>query len=420
VDPTPTDLLTCPKKAAIRTLCLSKDDYKKITMAVEGLWASLNTTCNSTFCPQADWAGCVLRLAGHDFMDFDGEKGGADGCLDFSDQDNAGLQACLNQGEHGVRLQTVYSEFCHFVSIADFIVMSAEAVMSATRDLYIKDTQKSEERVDFAKHFRFGRKTTASCSPNTPMPNPEDGCAAVQRTFLDQMGLTWAGAAALMGVHTLGRAQTANSGYNGWWSTPNNSRYFNNNYFIKMVTQGWRPHRAVAGNMNKNQWNLTDMSSTEDKSHQMMLNTDLCLVYTNAKLFNETGIPVLSARDNCCAWTVSRRVQAAIVLDDGNFCGSTGSSVSDEHMILAGGEEEHKACCDSDEPKHLPKHGADLPKEVEDCGDFFRPEGPAAFDVIKYANDESAWLKAFQASWTQATENGFKHLRELTCQCRHQ
>ena len=67
-------------------------------MAVEGLWASLNTTCNSTFCPQADWAGCVLRLAGHDFMDFDGEKGGADGCLDFADQDNAGLQACLNQG----------------------------------------------------------------------------------------------------------------------------------------------------------------------------------------------------------------------------------------------------------------------------------------------------------------------------------
>lgn len=46
-------------------------------------------------------AACLVRLAGHDFMDFrvneaDGSStGGADGCVNFADADNAGLAGCL-------------------------------------------------------------------------------------------------------------------------------------------------------------------------------------------------------------------------------------------------------------------------------------------------------------------------------------
>lgn len=40
-------------------------------------------------------AACILRLAGHDFMDYryiDGvASGGSDGCVNFNDADNAGL-----------------------------------------------------------------------------------------------------------------------------------------------------------------------------------------------------------------------------------------------------------------------------------------------------------------------------------------
>jgi hypothetical protein len=39
-------------------------------------------------------AGCLLRFAGHDLMDYRvGAKdiGGSDGCVDFSSGDNAGL-----------------------------------------------------------------------------------------------------------------------------------------------------------------------------------------------------------------------------------------------------------------------------------------------------------------------------------------
>lgn len=38
------------------------------------------------------YAACLLRFAGHDFMDYRKSKGGgSDGCVDFSDPDNKGL-----------------------------------------------------------------------------------------------------------------------------------------------------------------------------------------------------------------------------------------------------------------------------------------------------------------------------------------
>eukprot|EP00971_Amphidinium_carterae_P311566 6192475-Amphidinium_carterae.1 len=61
--------------------------------------------CTATECPQADWAGCVLRVAGHDFMDFGDGEGGSDGCLDLFDPDNAGLPECLHSGEFGFSIQ---------------------------------------------------------------------------------------------------------------------------------------------------------------------------------------------------------------------------------------------------------------------------------------------------------------------------
>lgn len=50
---------------------------------------------------KTEFAGCVVRLAGHDLMDFDGDapegqKGGADGCIDFRDPDNMGLADCVD------------------------------------------------------------------------------------------------------------------------------------------------------------------------------------------------------------------------------------------------------------------------------------------------------------------------------------
>jgi hypothetical protein len=43
---------------------------------------------------RGNYAGCLVRLVGHDFMDFrrnDENQGGSDGCVNFLDPDNLGL-----------------------------------------------------------------------------------------------------------------------------------------------------------------------------------------------------------------------------------------------------------------------------------------------------------------------------------------
>lgn len=72
-------------------------------------------------------------MAGHDFMDFADGQGGADACTDMEDPENAGLPACLISGEHGASMQEIYQSFCQQVSLADFMVIAAEAVIASTR-----------------------------------------------------------------------------------------------------------------------------------------------------------------------------------------------------------------------------------------------------------------------------------------------
>lgn len=55
-------------------------------------------------------------------------SGGADGCMDFNDADNAGLADCLeNSG-----IADVYAPFCERVSFADFLVIAGEALAVRT------------------------------------------------------------------------------------------------------------------------------------------------------------------------------------------------------------------------------------------------------------------------------------------------
>ena len=79
----------------------------------------------------------MLRLEGHDLMDFRRKKnkkgktinkgggtGGSDGCVNFEDGDNAGLPECLAWTE----IAKIYDNWCDKISLADFIVLAAEAV----------------------------------------------------------------------------------------------------------------------------------------------------------------------------------------------------------------------------------------------------------------------------------------------------
>jgi len=59
-------------------------------------------------------------------------QGGSDGCISFSDGDNAGLLDCMIT----FNLQAAYEPHCDVISLADFIVITGEAVMGRTSNTY--------------------------------------------------------------------------------------------------------------------------------------------------------------------------------------------------------------------------------------------------------------------------------------------
>ena len=255
---------------------------------------------------QTAFAGCLVRLEGHDLMDFrrevkknrrgrirpDGKKiaGGSDGCVNFTEGDNMGLPQCLAKAG----IETIYGEFCDKVSLADFIVIAAEAVTARlavdydANDTFKKGTLASK----FRDQLKVGRTTLKECPSNVGMmPNPENGCNDLQNIFIDHIFNTrgcnksckWGLTAAISGAHTIGSAKLKNSGYEGHWSDPENSAIFNNNYFHALLGHGWGPNRNINDNPDKNNWKRIDIQKP-DEPFEMMLNTDMCLAYQFNKL----------------------------------------------------------------------------------------------------------------------------------------
>jgi len=390
----PHDIMTRSSKCTrpvIQTTCMTHGQYDDITRSVRTALRNVDDRCTAKSCPQADWAGCVLRMAGHDFMDYvpgrDEGQSGSNACTDMSHPDNTGLLPCLSTGEHGQSLKSIYEKFCTSVSLADFIVVAAEAVMTETREHVLRDDPEAAP-TDFKTHFRFGRKTATACPGSaTLLPDPEDGCDAVRETFVQHMQLTFRDAAALMGVHTLGRARPENSGYDGWWSDPINSRKFNNNYYISMAKKGWRPMKAVCGNEKKNQWFKSGPGGIlQGAALEMMLDTDICLAFSNAdpgkqNVTEDPGLPVKASRDNCCAWLIQHPVTENPLGLFTEICGL---------------------------------------HDVHDCGSIrqLKGFGAAGEHIFEFSESEFAWLDAFMHAWGKATENGYFELKKLRTRCQ--
>ena len=115
---------------------------------------------------KSKYAGCVLRLAGRDLMDYrKGGKGpgtgGSDGCIDFEDPNNAGLPTCLVWTD----LPGIYDKWCDQISLADFIVVAAEAVAGSLSPDYNANHKFNTDTLlaRFKYQFEFGRKSVDEC-----------------------------------------------------------------------------------------------------------------------------------------------------------------------------------------------------------------------------------------------------------------
>ncbi len=147
---------------------------------------------------RSHFLGGIVRLAAHDFMDYDNNNSsdpmGPDGCFDPNHPSNAGLPAdvwCEN-----CTLKLLHDERYSHVSRADFWIAAANAVIRQTS---------INNSLDMRDTFVWGRKDTDVCAGSGDrLPTPS-GCDQVERVLLGRMGLTWADAVALLGAHTLGR-----------------------------------------------------------------------------------------------------------------------------------------------------------------------------------------------------------------------
>jgi catalase (peroxidase I) len=259
--------------------------YEKVANDIIAQYEALPDTVGDNQNPRGKYAACLVRLVGHDFMDFRKDsdyKGGTDGCLDFSDQDNLGLEHCIQN----FNLQDVYSKHCQTVSLADFFVIAAEASMGRAATGFDATATWKEDTLlsKFRNAFRYGRETQETCPwAKGRMPNPTDGCPGLKNVFEDHVFADhekpWTMTAAISGAHTLGGVNQTTSGFNGFWSDSANQGKFNNNYYRSIITKGWIPELAVGGVEGKNQWARSD-SGMDLEHKEMMLDTDMCLFYT--------------------------------------------------------------------------------------------------------------------------------------------
>lgn len=252
---------------------MDKSIYEDIVHDTIMLYEGVDSTVAKNINPRANFVGCLLRQAGHDFMDYrpgNEHEGGSDGCINFKDEDNKGIPSCVRK----FGINEMYKKWADKVSLADFMVIIAEAAIGrAATDNYHHDYQKDQyfREGTFATKlrdtFKFGRKTVEECSWNIGrMPNPEHSCEGkgpgkdgLRQIFVDNIYKSepnegWMLTAAISGAHTIGSAKPENSGYNGFWSDPENSGIFNNDYYKSALYKGWGPELAVGGNPGKNQW----------------------------------------------------------------------------------------------------------------------------------------------------------------------
>jgi hypothetical protein len=426
-------------------------------LVVKDVWAKFDSLGDTA--DQQDYTGCLLRTAGHDFMDFrwtsDGKAtGGSDGCINFEDADNTGIPQCLVRFE----VAEVYKNWCHKVSLGDFLVIAAEAVMARTAPSYKANSFESGTLAHtFMTRFEFGRPTVSSCEEHVGlMPNPEEGCADLKRVFVDHVYLdadkqtSWKHTAAISGAHTIGKANLENSGYNGTWTT--NPAVFDNSYYLRIIDQGWIPQWSVNGNTGKNQWIVSDEGRTKPEvAGQMMLNTDLCLEFDNSRdsvncdelilgdsafLNMDAGTTknvinqfcsnirgkghFLNAKERmCCTWL---RPDKMFPTDQWH--------AADPNNILAGGNpplyengKENHHCgvnfTDYSELGTFRTECCSLAKEKDgyegsmsqlDCDYRGNTEGPAWKHIMLFAYNETYWLEAYADAWSVATTNVMKYV----------
>jgi hypothetical protein len=416
------DIFTCEGDkygGKVTTECMTGDEYDHIIEVVERHMTSLGKAARD------DFIACGVRLEGHDFLDFrEGGGGGSDACFDLNEKSHTGLQDCtgvVNEFWNVVNKVTD-APFCKTISLADFIVVVAEAIM------HLRTSEGMS--LDMKSHFKFGRTTIETCEEQVlRLPDTQAGCPSVQTVLQNPgtIGMSWTQIAAITGVHTLGKAELQNSGHVGFWSDEDNQGIFNNNFYRSMLLKGWKTE--VPEGSTKFQFTRADVGRSRT-THEFMLNSDLCLVYDlkNGQDFlsHEMGDCCLMANTN--VFDGSRRragvrpreqypslfeTHDGILTDDEEpeeeawrRRAQTGERIVEEQYCGVDYIPPRRA--NDDFPRSQVDTCCDVEGGGKTCTRRNNPKGPAYDAVHAFAANERVWLDYFRAAWLLITTAGYE------------
>ena len=212
---------------------------------------------------RSDSMGELLRLVFHDVAQFQmngsTDLSGLNGCVDLSFPGNAGLQNAVSF------LEQLRDDLEIVITMADLFVLAAQAAIEAGGGPVIP--------------YKFGRiDVPCDCETNF-LPNAESEAARtstleLDRSMVERLGLTRREVTALMGSHTLGRAEEQFSGYEGGWMPPSLRDDFNNMYYFALLRRPW-----VKVTKNINGAELVEWREPLESINSMFLNTDAILAF---------------------------------------------------------------------------------------------------------------------------------------------
>jgi len=206
--------------------------------------------------------GGFVRLAFHDAGTYDRNNpetsGKSDGCVDLSAPDNAGLSTLIDL------LAPVVNRHSLIMSRADIWNLAANTAikMSLPNRGGTLNIPLRYGRIDVAD-------ATSACSEsdNNKLPNAELSHQHTTAVFVERMGFTQLEITALMGAHTLGRADADASGYDGAWVV--SSSTFDNTYYSDILRRPWVRDANENG---QHFWR-------DPNADTIMLNTDMALAF---------------------------------------------------------------------------------------------------------------------------------------------
>ena len=248
------------------------------------------------------------RLAFHDCIG----EGGCDGCVDVNNPENAGLSRYINA------LNPLFHiKYSRRMSRADFYALASVVALE-------KATEKVADKFLGRSQLTFGRKdcsTVPEEDSENRFPSALGNIDDTLSYFAREFGFSAQETVALLGVHTLGRARTENSGFEGRWVRNTTAKGVNpasvldNQYYIEII----RPWVQVditspLTGTTKVQWQDPNTKTNSIFSRlnpnqlPMLFNSDFCFAL-NFTVIDKSGHASCvgcanpNSRPNCCPFS---------------------------------------------------------------------------------------------------------------------